>query len=61
MTDAVAHTLVAALILFNDKPRFGPRDRHLAIDSYSVAADITKLLQEHGRDWRDPALQPPTN
>lgn len=56
-----ARLLVAALILLNDHPRFGPRNRHLAIDSYSVAADIDAALKSAGWDWRDPQLQPKQN
>ena len=43
-----AELLAKALCLLNDKPRFGPRDRRLPFDSYSLAADITvRLKQAH--------------
>ena len=61
MNTNVAKVLVSALILLNDKPRFGPRNRRLNIDSYSVAADIAIVLKLHGIDWQDPAYQPAEN
>ena len=61
MNFATAKLLVAALILFNDRARFGPRNHRLALDSYQLAADITTALQAAGWSPYDPTLQPPTN
>lgn len=56
-----ARILTAALILLNDHPRFGPRNRRYSVDSYSVAEDIRVLLNSKGWDWQDPQLQPHAN
>jgi hypothetical protein len=61
MNQATAKLLVAALILFNDKPRFESRNHRRVLDSYTLAVDITAALAASGWDWRDPALQPATN
>ena len=59
MNIAIARLLVRALILLNDRPRFGPRNRRFAFDSYSVASEIEGTLKQHGWDWRTQELQPP--
>lgn len=61
MNIITAKVLVAALILLNSKPRFGPRNRRINLDSYSVASDIQQLLKANGWNWQDPQLQPPLN
>lgn len=61
MDIATARLLVSALVLFNDAPRFGPRNRRVRVDSYSVAANITAALRAAGWDPVDPELQPPTD
>lgn len=61
MNIQTAKVLVAALLLLNSKPRFGPSNRRIAIDSYSVAFDIQQVLKANGWDWQDPQLQPPLN
>ena len=58
MTHSDAQVLASALRLLNDKPRFGPRDRRLAFDSYSVASQLTALLKRSGYDPLDPSLLP---
>lgn len=42
--------LAKVLRLLNDHPRFGPRDRRLPFDSYSVAAEVTQRLDRGGYD-----------
>jgi hypothetical protein len=56
MTHQEAVTLAKALRLLDDQPRFGPRDRRLQFDSYSVAADIEATLRAAGYDPRNPHL-----
>jgi hypothetical protein len=58
MTHAQAATIARALRLLNDKPRFRPRDQRLNFDSYSVAAELTELLQRAGRNPNDPSFFP---
>lgn len=58
MTHSDAQVLACALRLLNDKPRFGPRDRRLAFDSYSVASQLTAMLQRAGYNPNDPNLFP---
>jgi hypothetical protein len=58
MTFSDAQVLASALYLLNAKPRFGPLDRRLAFDSYSVAADIEKLLRRAGYEPMHPSLLP---
>ena len=48
--------LAQAVMLLNDKPRFGPRNRRLHFDSYSVAADLSKAILRHGFNPTDPVL-----
>lgn len=52
MDKATARALARALHLLNDKPRFGPRNRRLPFDSYSVASEIEAALAAAGIDWR---------
>lgn len=37
-------------MLLNEKPRFGPRDRRLRFDSYSLASDIEALFHAQSID-----------
>jgi hypothetical protein len=48
MTRSQAETLAKALRLLDDQPRFGPRDRKLPFDSYSVAGELTEILKRNG-------------
>ena len=61
MTLADARALVKVLLLLNDKPRFGFRNRRMRFDSYSAASEIEALLERHGFNWRDPDIQPTEN
>lgn len=45
-----------AIMLLNDKPRFGPCNRRLHFDSYSVAADLSEAVRRHGFEPTDPVL-----
>lgn len=54
-----ATVLVQVLHLLNRKPRFGVGDRRAAFDSYSTASQVERMLERHGWDWKDPAIQPP--
>lgn len=56
MTHQQAAIIARALRLLNEKPRFGPRDRRLNFDSYSVAAELSEMLRKSGRDPNDPAF-----
>lgn len=48
--------LAQAVMLLNDKPRFGPRNRRLHFDSYSVAAALSNAIKRHGFNPTDPML-----
>ena len=48
--------LAQAVMLFNEKPRFGPRNRRLHFDSYSLAADLSTAIKKHGFNPNDPVL-----
>lgn len=50
---ADAALMAKALALLNDKPRFGPRDRRLPFDSYSLAAEISSRLIAAGYKFDD--------
>lgn len=52
-----AALLQRVIILLNDKPRFGPRNRRYRFDSYSVAAEVTRLVTQAGYQSNDPTLQ----
>lgn len=45
-----AELLARVLMLLNEKPRFGPRDRRLRFDSYSLASDIEALFHAQSID-----------
>ena len=49
---AVANTIVQAIILLNDHPRFGPKNRRMHFDSYQVAADLSAHLKAAGWNWQ---------
>lgn len=52
MSREEADLLVRCLILFNQQPRFGPKDTRLHFDSYSLASEISALLKRHGWSYQ---------
>lgn len=50
MTRKHAELLCKIHRLLNDHPRFGPGDRRLRFDSYSVAAEVGEVLAKAGYD-----------
>lgn len=48
--------IAAVVMLLNEKPRFGPSNRRLKFDSYSLAADLTAAIRAHGYNPNDPVL-----
>jgi hypothetical protein len=57
MEPDTARLLLKALLLFDDKPRF--QLRRGGLDSFVVAAEISKHLGAHGYSRFDPTIQPP--
>lgn len=51
-----AERLAQAVMLFNDKPRFGPRNRRLHFDSYQLAEYFSTVLRQYGFHPNDPVL-----
>jgi len=49
-------TIAAVVLLLNEKPRFGPRNRRLHFDSYSLAANLSAAITKHGFKPNDPVL-----
>lgn len=50
MTRRQAELLIKIHCLLNAHPRFGPGDRRLPFDSYSVAAEVGEVLTKAGYD-----------
>jgi hypothetical protein len=52
LTKQDAETLAKVIVLLNGTPRHAPRDRRLHFDSYSLAGDLTHLLERSGYQWQ---------
>ena len=53
LTRRDAELIAKALLIINEKPRFGPNDRRLGFDSYSLAGGLTDMLHRAGYDERE--------
>ena len=42
--------MLKVIMLLNEHPRFGPKDRRLRFDSYSLASALEDVLKTHGVD-----------
>jgi hypothetical protein len=42
--------MLKVIMLLNERPRFGPKDRRLRFDSYSLCSELEDVLKAHGVD-----------